>query len=92
MIQSPSELLAPRSCTRVGRAAYRMELSSVISSSPALTTVRSSQRRFVLMVIPCGLTVRTVSIFITLPYERYSYETHVDSQCCRCIGSTKMIA
>ncbi|SCE56442.1 hypothetical protein GA0115253_107332 [Streptomyces sp. Termitarium-T10T-6] len=57
MIQRPSELLAPRSFTSVGRAAYRMELSSVISRSPALTTVRSSQRRLLLMIIFLSLAL-----------------------------------
>lgn len=58
MIQRPSELLAPISFTSVGRAAYRMELSSVISRSPALTTARSSQRRLLLVIISLNLTVR----------------------------------
>ncbi len=58
MIQSPSELVAPRSSTSVGSAAYRMELSRVISRRPALTTARSSQRRDVPVVIILNLAVR----------------------------------
>ncbi|CAM5227638.1 hypothetical protein SMICM304S_07137 [Streptomyces microflavus] len=60
MIHSPSELLAPSSCTSVGSAAYRIELSRVIRSSPALTTVSSSQRRRALGAVAADLSVGTV--------------------------------